>query len=125
MCGGGRYDGLVEMLGGTPTPAVGFAMGVERLYTLVAKKEDEKLDYYIVSTNTKEAIKLAQKLRQQNKKVEFDMQARKFAKQLEKASKISKNAIILGEDEINQRFYSVKNLETSEQKKINNFEDLI
>ncbi|MBQ8847577.1 MAG: histidine--tRNA ligase [Candidatus Gastranaerophilales bacterium] len=125
VCGGGRYDGLVEMLGGASTPAVGFAMGVERLFTLVEKQEAPKLDYFIVSTNTKEAIKLAQKLRQQNKKVEFDMQARKFAKQLEKASKIAKNAIILGEDEINQGFYSIKNLETGEQTKIEKFENLI
>ena len=125
VCGGGRYDGLVEMLGGVSTPAVGFAMGVERLYSLVEKKEVEKLDYFVVSTNTKEAIKLTQKLRQKNKKVEFDMQARKFAKQLEKASKVAKYAIILGEDEIQQGFYSVKNLESGTQEKIEKFEDLI
>ena len=53
------------------------------------------------------------------------MQARKFAKQLEKASKVAKCAIILGEDEINQGFYSVKNLETGEQKKVEKFEELI
>ena len=47
VCGGGRYDGLVEMLGGQATPAVGFAMGVERLYTLVNKIEAQKIDYKI------------------------------------------------------------------------------
>lgn len=125
VCGGGRYDGLVEMLGGTPTPAIGFAMGVERLYSLVEKKEVSKLDYYIVSTNTKEALKLAQKLRSNNKKVEFDMQKRKFSKQLEKASKCANYAIILGEDEIEKGFYSVKNLDSGEQKKIENFNDLL
>ncbi len=125
VCGGGRYDGLVEMLGGQPTPAVGFAMGVERLYTLVNKIEAQKIDYYIVSTNTLEALKLVQKLRKQGKIADFDMQARKFAKQLEKASKVAKCAIILGEDEITQGFYSVKNLETGEQKKIEKFEELI
>ena len=125
VCGGGRYDGLVEMLGGTPTPAVGFAMGVERLYTLVNKLEPQKIDYYIVSTNTAEAIKLAQKLRENNKQVDFDMQARKFAKQLEKASKVAKNAIILGEDEIEKGYFSVKNLETGEQVKIDKIEELI
>ena len=125
VCGGGRYDGLVEMLGGTPTPAIGFAMGVERLYSLVEKKEISKLDYYIVSTNTKEALKLAQKLRSNNKKVEFDMQKRKFSKQLEKASKCANYAIILGEDEIEKGFYSVKNLDSGEQKKIENFNDLL
>ena len=125
VCGGGRYDGLVEMLGGQPTPAVGFAMGVERLYTLVNKIEAQKFDYYVVSTNTLEALKLVQKLREEGKVADFDMQARKFAKQLEKASKVAKCAIILGEDEINQGFYSVKNLETGEQKKIEKFEELI
>ena len=125
VCGGGRYDGLVEMLGGHPTPAVGFAMGVERLYSLVEKIESKKIDFYVVSTNTLEALKLTQKLRTQNKVVDFDMSARKFAKQLEKASKVAKYAIILGEDEINQGFYSVKNLETSEQSKVSSFEELI
>jgi len=124
VCGGGRYDGLVEMLGGQPTPAVGFAMGVERLFTLVNKIQPQKIDYYIVSANTKEAIKLAQKLRNQNKTVDFDMQGRKFAKQLEKASKLAKYAIILGEDEINQGFYSVKNLETGKQERVNSFLEL-
>ena len=125
VCGGGRYDGLVEMLGGQATPAVGFAMGVERLYTLVDKIEAQKIDYYVVSTNTLEALKLVQKLREEGRVADFDMQARKFAKQLEKASKVAKCAIILGEDEINQGFYSVKNLETGEQKKVSKFEELI
>lgn len=124
VCGGGRYDGLVEMLGGTPTPAVGFAMGVERLYALIEKPEIDKIDYFIVSTNTKEALKLAQELRKLNKAVDFDMQGRKFAKQLEKASKVAKFAIILGEDEIKDKFYSVKNLTTGEQIRINNINEL-
>ena len=55
---------------------------------------------------------------------DFDMQGRKFAKQLEKASKIAKNAIILGEDEIKEGFFSIKNLETSEQKKVNSIDEL-
>ena len=125
VCGGGRYDGLVEMLGGPSTPAIGFAMGVERLCALIDNLEAPKLDYFIVSNNTKEAIKLANKLRNENKKVEFDYQSRKFAKQLEKASKSAKYAIILGEDEIEKGFYSVKNLENGEQKTISNFDDLI
>lgn len=124
VCGGGRYDGLVEMLGGAPTPAIGFAMGVERLYSLVKKIEPEKIDYFIVSQNTKEAVKLARKLRENNKKADFDMQARKWVKQLEKASKIAKSAILLGEDEIKEGFYSVKNLETGEQVRINDIKEL-
>jgi len=121
VCGGGRYDGLVEMLGGQSTPAVGFAMGVERLFALVDKIEANKIDYYVVSTNTLCAMELTQKLREKGKTVEFDMQKRKFAKQLEKASKVAKKAIILGEDEVSQGFYSVKNLETGEQVKVSDF----
>lgn len=124
VCGGGRYDGLVEMLGGQPTPAVGFAMGVERLFALVNKIQPEKIDYYIVSNNSVEAMRLTQKLREMRKKVDFDMQSRKFAKQLEKASKIARFAIILGEDEISQGFYSVKNLETGEQVKVEDIKKL-
>ena len=53
------------------------------------------------------------------------MQNRKFAKQLEKASKVAKKAIILGEDEINQGYFSVKDLSTSTQEKIESFENLL
>ena len=116
VCGGGRYDGLVEMLGGTPTPAVGWAMGVERLFELVEKVEENKLDYFVVSKYPKEAIKLCQKLRQKGFRCDFDMQNRKFAKQLEKAAKVANYAIILGEEEIEKGFYTVKNLATGEQE---------
>lgn len=117
ILGGGRYDGLVEMLGGKPTPAVGFALGVERLMGLIKKVEEEKLNYYIVTKFGEEAVKLALKLRQKGLRVDFDMQQRKFAKQLEKASKIAKKAIIIGEDELSGKFFTVKDLETGEQIK--------
>ena len=119
VCGGGRYDGLVEMLGGTSTPAVGWAMGVERLFELVKKVEQKKLDYFVVSKYSQEAIKLCQKLRHKGYSCDFDMQNRKFAKQLEKAAKLANYAIILGEEEIEKGFYTVKNLSdgTQEQKR--------
>ena len=125
VCGGGRYDSLVEMLGGPKTPAVGFAMGVERLYSLIKKKEIEKIDYFIVSKDEKASIKLAQRLQEQGKSTDFDMQNRKFAKQLEKAAKIANFAIILGEDEIEGGFWSVKNLNDGSQKKVQTFEELL
>ena len=115
VCGGGRYDGLVEMLGGTPTPAVGWAMGVERLFELIEKVEPKKLDYFIVSKFPKEALKLCQKLRQKNLSCDFDMQNRKFAKQLEKAAKVANYAIILGEEELEKGFYTVKDLSNGTQ----------
>ncbi len=125
VCGGGRYDGLVEMLGGQPTPAIGFAMGVERLASLMEKIEPQKIDYYIVSNNTIEAMKLAQKLRRHGRTADYCTQNKKFTKQLEKASKVANKALILGEDEINQGFYSVKDLSTSEQNKVFDFEKLV
>jgi len=118
VAGGGRYDGLVEMLGGEKTPAVGFALGVERLYELVEKQEDNKLDYFVVSNLTDKAVKTVQYLRDKGYSADFDFQNRKFGKQFEKAGKTAKNAVIIGEDEINGGYYTVKNLITGEQKQI-------
>ncbi len=115
VCGGGRYDALVEMLGGAPTPAVGWAMGVERLASLIGDFKDITIDYYVVSQDTASALKLTQKLWEKGLSADFDFGARKFTKQLEKAAKTAKYAIILGEDEINGNFLTVKNLKTGEQ----------
>ena len=115
VCGGGRYDSLVKNLGGEDTPAVGFAMGMERLISLLPARESQKLDAYVVSTNIDETLKLVEYLRVNNVKVDFDMTNKKFTKQLEKASKLARFALILGEDEINNEIISVKNLANSEQ----------
>ncbi len=122
VCGGGRYDSLVEMLGGPNTPAVGFAIGVERLFGLIEKVEAQKVEYFVVSKFPQEAIKTCQTLRQKGISCDFDMSNRKFAKQLEKASKTAKKAIIIGEDEIEKGYYTVKNLETSEQTQVQNLD---
>lgn len=110
VCGGGRYDGLVGQLGGEPTPAIGFAMGMERLISLIPHVEPEKLDGYIVSSSPTEAFLLAEELRNQGLNIEFDLAGKKFNKQIEKASKVAKFALILGEDEIANNKVSVKNL---------------
>ncbi len=115
VCGGGRYDNLVEELGGESTPAIGFAMGMERLISLLKEKEPSKIDGFVVSNNTTEALKLAQELRLQGFNIEIDLSNKKFTKQLEKASKVANFALILGEDEINNNKVSVKNLVTGEQ----------
>lgn len=115
VLGGGRYDGLVEMLGGKPTPAVGFALGAERLYSLIKKENDTKLDYFVVSKFPEAALKTVLELRNKGYSADFDMQNRKFTKQLEKAGKIAKFAIIIAEEETEKGFYTVKNLETGEQ----------
>ena len=118
VCGGGRYDSLVKNLGGEDTPAIGFAMGMERLASLLGEKEEEKLNAYVVSNNTLEAIKLAEELRSKGLTCEFDLTNKKFVKQLEKASKVAKFAVILGEDEISRNEVTVKNLDSGAQKTI-------
>ncbi len=119
VCGGGRYDSLVRNLGGDDTPAVGWAMGMERLNSLLPPVEPKKLDAYIVSNSPAEAFAFAEELRAAGKNVEFDLANKKFTKQLEKAGKVSDFALILGEDEINNNTVSVKDLKTSEQVTVN------
>ena len=115
VCGGGRYDSLVRNLGGDDTPAVGWAMGMERLNSLLPAVEPEKLDAYIVSNSSADAFALAEELRAAGKNVEFDLTNKKFTKQLEKAGKAADFALILGEDEIKSGTVSVKDLKTSKQ----------
>ncbi len=118
VCGGGRYDSLVKNLGGEDTPAVGWAMGMERLSSLLTQSEPEKLQAYVVSNFPLESIKLVEDLRQHGVSADFDLTNKKFTKQLEKASKTANFALILGEDELKDNTVSVKNLNTSEQKTV-------
>ena len=118
VCGGGRYDSLVKNLGGDDTPAVGWAMGMERLNSLLPDSEPQKLNGYIVSTSPVDAFELAEELRNDGFNIEFDLSNKKFTKQLEKASKVADYALILGEDEIKAGKVSVKNLATGEQKTV-------
>ena len=119
VCGGGRYDGLVEMLGGPKTAGIGFAMGMERLFMLMQDAHEKNLDIFVVSNLTEEAMKMTQKLRKMGYIVDFDCSNKKFGKQLEKASKLkAKLALIIGEDELKNGVVTIKNMTTSEQKQI-------
>ena len=118
VCGGGRYDSLVETLGGTPTPAVGWAMGMERLNSLIPSVEQKKLDVFVISENTVEAFKVVEELRANGFSSEFDYANRKFKKQIDKAAKTAQYALILMEDEISTRTVTLKNLDTSSQIKV-------
>jgi len=122
VCGGGRYDSLVKNLGGEDTPAVGWAMGMERLNSLLEKIEPEKLQAYVVSSNTLEAIKLVEEMRAKGISADFDMTNKKFGKQFEKASKVADFALVLGEDELKNNTVSVKNLSTSVQTTVSRAE---
>ena len=118
VCGGGRYDSLVKNLGGEDTPAVGWAMGMERLYSLLNNIEPTKLKAYVVCNVPLESIKMVEELRNKGISADFDMTNKKFGKQLEKASKVADFAVILGEDELKSGTVSVKNLSKSEQKTV-------
>ena len=119
VCGGGRYDSLVKNLGGEDVPAIGFAMGMERLASLLGEKPEEKLKAFVISNNIQEAVKYTEELRSKGYTCEFDLANRKFVKQLEKASKVAKYAVILGEDELAANQVTVKNLETGKQETFN------
>ncbi len=115
VCGGGRYDSLVETLGGATTPAVGWAMGMERLNSLIPQAVDSRLDAFVISQDTTQAIKFANELRNNAFSAEFDYSNKKFKKQLDKAAKAAKYAVILMDDEIKSNTVTIKNLDTSEQ----------
>lgn len=123
--GGGRYNNLFSQLGGKETPAVGFAMGVERLLLILeALKKLPKLspiaDYYIVSAKkeyNKIAFQLAEKLRLKGKKVLCDVLRRSMKSQMREAGKMNiPHVIILAEDELKQDSVVFKTMGTGEQK---------
>ncbi len=125
VLGGGRYDGLVEEIGGAHTPAVGFAMGVERLMEMFEATNNQEMkptvpDLYILSCGDKEnikAIEIAESLRKQGVYVEKDIMERSFNAQLKYADKInSKNLLVIGENELSTNKAKIKNMATGEEK---------
>lgn len=124
VCGGGRYDGLVEYFDGPATPAFGFGLGIERLLMIAEKQEinfipEETLDVYIAVMGEKanlEATKLAESLREQAFKVERDFSNRKLGAQFKTAEKLGAELIItLGEDEVRTGQIKVKHNQTRKQ----------
>lgn len=124
VCAGGRYDGLVEQLGGRPTPAVGFAMGFERIILLLQEKEQLKRrpDIYVVCVGEAAqvaALKLAEQLRDVLPKLAVSVNTSDggFKSQLKKADKSNARlAIIIGNEELAEGVIRLKDLrEESEQ----------
>lgn len=125
---GGRYDGLVQELGGQPTPAIGFAMGEDRLIDLYEKYNKDNLvkeknpDIYIANIGEKAerfVSKLATELRENNIFVEKDISERSLNAQLKYANKTNaKFALILGDTEVETKSAKLKNMETGEEKEI-------
>lgn len=128
VCAGGRYDGLVEQLGGRPTPAVGFAMGVERLVLLVQEMnpafvaELSVAEVYLASFgegSQQAALILAEQIRDVLPQLRLvtNHGGGNFKKQLGRADKQgAKIALILGEDEVRSGQAAIKDLRTGEQQ---------
>ena len=117
VCGGGRYNRLVEDLGGPETPAVGWALGMERLLSLVGELPKRTLDFYIVHDQAAEAFQVAEALRGSGYQVEVDLSGKGFGKQFERAAKLNaRQAITIGEAEAQSGTFRLKNLQTSEQQ---------
>ncbi|MBX3045032.1 MAG: histidine--tRNA ligase [Candidatus Kapabacteria bacterium] len=125
--GGGRYDGLFEQLGGKPTPAVGFAMGIERLILIlealgIMQEATGDCDIYLICTSDSiydNALTIAEQLRASGYKVYSDLQRRSFKAQMREADKLSaKYCVIIGEDEISKNSVKIKNMSTGEQADI-------
>jgi histidyl-tRNA synthetase len=124
VLGGGRYDGLSEMLGGPPTPGIGFSIGQDRLILAVQAagllKSEAPLAAYIVwmgEAALPAAAGLARELRAQGLTVEIDYDAMKIKKAMGIASKLqARFAVIIGEGEISIGRYQVKDMATGKQE---------
>ena len=125
LCGGGRYDELIEQLGGKSTPAVGFAAGIERIILALGEKQDqttEKVMVYIVTASESAVaslFRLANKLRQNGISTSFDTLRRSVKAQMREANRLAAtHAVIVGDDEIADSSAKVKNFKTGEQNTI-------
>ena len=126
VCSGGRYDGLVEKLGGRSTPAIGWAMGIERLVALYeacgGEKQGEVPDVYIVAVGENalgRGFAVAESLRDGNSalRVDLNLGGGSFKSQLKRADKCgAAYAVILGDDEVARNEAGLKPLRTDEDQ---------
>jgi len=125
--GGGRYDDLVEELGGKPTPAVGFAAGIERMIIVMNQQkiewpENKGLDVFITKVseiNTAIAFKLLQKIRNAGLSADMDYSAKSLKSQMRLANKVGvKYTVIIGEEELSKDMITLRNMKTKEQKEV-------
>lgn len=127
VAGGGRYDGLIEEMGGNPTPAVGFATGLERLLLALESQnllpeKNRSVDAYVVALGEAaqaEGFKLLNSLRQQGLSAAMDFAGRSMKAQMKQANKLgAKHSVILGEDEIAEGVVMLRSMEDSSQAKV-------
>jgi len=124
--GGGRYDGLSEMIGGPPTPGFGVAIGEDRLLLMVEQaaglKADDALDVFVAwmgETAQQPAAQLVKTLRQDGLRVESNYEAAKLKKSLGQANKLgARFAVIIGEGELVSGRYQVKDMAAAQQEEV-------
>ena len=128
VCGGGRYDGLVEELGGQHTPSLGFAMGIERLMLLMEAQgcefpEAEKPDLFIVALGEKatlKAVEIAKDMREEGVSALLDLNQRSVRAQMKYADKLgAKFNVVIGDNEVEAKTAKLKNMQTGEETEIN------
>ncbi len=133
VCGGGRYDGLVEEMGGKPTPALGFALGIERLLMIMeAQKvefpEPDPCELYIASIGDaaqKEAFRIAQGMKECSIAAAFDEVGRSLNAQMKYAGKLGAQfTLVLGDEELEKGLGVIKNMKTGEKTTVNLKNDL-
>ncbi len=127
LSGGGRYNGLVQDLGGPETPGIGFALSIERLLMALEAEGvelpiDRQLDCYVVSLGEEANLKAAaivNELRQTGIQVDKDYQGKKFKGQFKAADRLqAKYVLVLGDDELAKNQIAVKNMETGDQQTV-------
>ena len=128
VCGGGRYDGLVEELGGQHTASLGFAMGLERLMLLMEAQgcefpQAEKPDLFIVALGEKatlKAIEIAKDMREEGFSALLDLNQRSVRAQMKYADKLgAKFNVVIGDNEVENKIAKLKNMQTGEETEIN------
>ena len=125
LCGGGRYNSLIEQLGGKPTPAVGFAAGLERLILALEKNQfsEKSPDIYFIHLGQEATIiasRIANDIRVKHEKVViFEVLRRSLKAQMREAGRSqAKTVLILGDDELKKNKIIIKNMQSGEQKEI-------
>ena len=127
IVGGGRYDGLIEALGGRPTPGIGFGMGVERVIANVKRQDVEVsecrktkvLVAHVGDAAKREAMKVASKLRKEGSAAVLGPAGRGLRSQLRYASSIeATHAVIIGDDEMERGAVTLRDLEKGEQTEV-------
>lgn len=127
VCGGGRYDGMIEEFGGDSVPGIGFGLGIERLLIrlddlgIEIPKEDG-IDLYIAPLGDDARIfvqKLVYDLRKQGANVETDHMQRGLKAQMKYANKIgAKYSVVIGDDEIKNNVVNLKNMDSGDEEKV-------